>query len=139
MGDNLGEVAIDIIGGLINDSASQCRYAGEDTEDFEGTIETVLTTGIEATEEQSEEGSYKRLDGLVRYKLTDEPDSWGVKDSDDPGDDNGKTEPAIMGQVIEVLLAGGTDWDNAIRCRVRNRVVIAGMVRLNVGGEFEEE
>ena len=86
----------------------------------------------------SDEGGGNALDGFVHYKLSDELDAWGVKDSDDSTDGNGKTDPAIMGQPIEVLLAGDTDWNNAIRCRVWNRLVQAGKVKLAVRGINEE-
>lgn len=121
---DIGATIIDSLRSALPDANAQVRYAGEN-DDLNGTVEEAVCTGIERTGTTSEQGSYDITTGTVRFKKSLEPTAWG-------------TDIAIIGQMVEVLLAGETDWDEAVRVRVNNRLVMAGAVRLTVIGEFDE-
>lgn len=113
--------------GITTTGTAQVRYSG-DNDDLDGTVEEAACTGLEKIRERSEEGVYNRIEGNVHYAKTDEPSGWGEI----------VATPAIMGQLVEVLLPGYTDWDDAVKVRVTNRLVMASKVRLSVVGEFDE-
>ena len=135
---NLAATALDAIRTMIPDTNAQIQYAG-DNDALDGTIAEAICVSVENMRAMSEQGNYNSKECIVRYKLADEPDEWGIKlDGDETTPGTGKTNPAIMGDLIDVLLPGDTEWDDAVRARVQNRIVMAGMVRLNLIGEHEE-
>lgn len=122
---DIGAEAVAAVYSALSDAQVQLRYAGSDT-DLAGTITTVIGTGIEETRQPTDEGMYNLESATARYASADEPDAWG-------------TNRAIMGQPVEMLLHGDTDWDEARKLRVANRKVFAGGVRLDLIAEFEEQ
>jgi hypothetical protein len=135
---NLGDKVVGDIQGKLADAQAQVRYAGEDTS-LDGTITEAVCTGLERSKENTEQGQYRAIEGLVRYKKADEPDAWGAITKDDESGE--KVEIPIMGQLVEVLLSPDTDFDDGtpVKARVRNRMVQGGAVRLDVEAEFQED
>ena len=94
-----------------------------------GSVDDATCTGVERMQMQSEEGLYDGAEGIIRYKLSDEPESWRTKTDNSMG---------IVGQSVEVKLPNDEDWDEALKVRVTNRHMMGGAVRLNVIGENED-
>lgn len=136
---NIGATVVDAIRAALPDTNAQIRHAGDDEDALAGTVTGCVCTGIEMFRDMTEQGAGTSKEGNVRYKLADEPAAWSVKDAGDnvtPG--AGRSEPAIMGAKVDVLLPGYTDWDDAVTCRVNNRIAMAGAVRLSVVALYEE-
>ena len=119
-----GEQVIDGILAAQPSLATQIRYTPDmgNTEALNGAITIALSTGLDHTRAQTDQGLYVGADGQVRYKASLEPTGW-------------KLNNAICGQVVEVLLYGETVWR---RVRVTGRRAMDGGVRLNVSAEFAE-
>lgn len=124
---NLGETAVDLVAEAQPELVSQARYTtgangtGSNAA-LVGSIATVICTGLDHTRAQTDQGLYNGADGILRFKTEDEPAAW-------------KTNDAIVGQVIEVLLYGATVW---VKVRVMTRRVSLGATRLNVVAEYAE-
>jgi len=128
----LGTDVFDAIYGVMDDAQGQIRHSGGETDSLNGSVEEAITAGVEHLRQHTEQGNPLAVDGDVRYKLTDEPEAWNQ-------DEDGNRYPTIIGQTIEVLFPGDTDWTTeALTLRVFGRVASAGAVRLRVRGEFEE-
>jgi hypothetical protein len=128
---DLGAQLVADIRAKLADTQGQIRYAGKNSE-LSGTIAEVVVTGLELIKTTSEHGPYNAIDGVVRYQASDEPEKWAEKPAQ---------EPAIMYDIIEILLPGYTDWDEEegiAEARVRNRLVMAGAVRLTLVGVSQE-
>lgn len=119
---SLGETVVDAVIAAIPEAVSaQIRYAGDDSA-LNGSISTVSCSGVEDVKTVDEQGRVAARQGIMRYKKTDEPSAWS----------EGEGILAIMGELVDVMLPGETEWDNATTLRVRNRLEQAGMVRLDV-------
>jgi len=124
---DLGATILDSLQGVITDATTEIRYAGTKTA-LAGTITAATVAGLERTKLTTDQGASDDIDGVVRYKASLEPAAW-------------KASLAIMGEVIKILGPGeDADAVDAVwyRCRVANRKVVAGAVRLSVVAEFQE-
>ena len=101
----------------------QLRYSGHDA-DLDGTITEAFQSGMELVRATTDEGNVDGAEGNVRYITTAEPSGWASAV-------NG--QPAINGQVVEILFYGETVW---MRFRVATRLPLEGAVRLNLTAEF---
>jgi hypothetical protein len=134
---NLGDKAVGAIRSKLADTQGQVRYAGKD-ETLAGTVAQAVVTGLKREVRDTEKGQYKAIEGSVRFKTSAEPAAWGKISKDDETGE--KVEIPIIGDMVEVLLSPDTSFDDGdpVRARVRNRLVMAGAVRLDVIQEFEE-
>lgn len=94
------------------DSVWASLEAARTTVTFEGhTITKALSEATETTHTDSDEGLYSQIEQRIRYKESDEPQSWRENDR-------------INGKVV---LSGSRD------VRVLSRSVSGGIVSLSVG------
>ncbi len=86
-------------------------------------IEDAICVGTNAQHRAGDDGLFAEADIVVRYRLSDEPESWRAG-----------TDPHITGRVVQIARGAG-DFEPL---RAVERVETLGMVRLSLAREHTD-